>query len=238
MENKRLYEPKFYTDEYLKNKSGIYQIRNLVNNKIYIGSSENFYLRYRSHFYELDKNNHRNDKLQRAYNKYGKNNFIFEVIEHTKNKGKLLEREQYWIDKLNVVKNGYNIQPIAGKIKITNEIRDKMRGKTPWNKGKTGIYTKETLQKMKDNASNRIGNKNSFYGKKHSEKTKNLIGLANSKKVLRLKDKKIYKSVQECAKDNNMCRRQISLHCLNRLSTKNREFIYYDDYLRDIDKIK
>ena len=112
------YEPKFYTDEELKNKSGIYQIRNLVNNKIYIGSAEEFYRRKNyEHFYSLRKNKHVNHKLQNAFNKYGEQNFIFEVIEFVENEDKLLEYEQYWMDKFNVVNKGYNIQLMAGKVK-------------------------------------------------------------------------------------------------------------------------
>lgn len=113
----RVYEPKVYEDKYIKNKSGIYQIRNLVNNKIYIGSAEEFYRRKNyEHFYSLKRNKHVNRKLQRAYNKYGEQNFIFEIIEFVEDESKLLEHEQYWMDRFNVVKNGYNIEPIAGRV--------------------------------------------------------------------------------------------------------------------------
>lgn len=228
----RVYEPKFYQDEYLKNKSGIYQIRNLVNGKIYVGSTENLFLRKNSHFYTLKKSIHRNNKLQNSYNKYGEQNFIFEVIEFIENKNKLLEIEQYWINILNVIEKGYNIQPKAGKICITDEIRKKMSGKTPWNKGKTGIYSEETLQKMKDNACNKHGEQNPFYGKCHTEETKTKISKANSNKVIRLNDLKIFDGVKKCAIENNMCRRQITQHCLNRLKTISQKFMYYTDYLK------
>ena len=228
----RVYNPQFYPDEDLKCKSGIYQIRNLVNDKIYIGSTENLLIRKKYHFYTLKKLIHRNNKLQNSYNKYGKENFIFEVIEFVEDTDKLLEIEQYWIDKLNIVEKGYNIQPIAGKIHITDEIRKKMSGKIPWNKGKTGIYTQETLQKMKDNAYSKSGEENPFYGKRHTEETKQKISEANSVKVIRLRDLQIFEGVKKCAKENNMCRRQIAQHCLNRLKTKPQEFMYYTDYLK------
>lgn len=229
----RVYNPKFYTDKELKGKSGIYQIRNLVNNKIYIGSADNLYRRKNhQHLYALRKNIHINNKLQNAFNKYGEQNFIFEVIEFVEDKNKLLDIEQYWINRFNIVKGGYNIQPIAGKIQITNEVRKKMSGKTPWNKGKTGIYTEESLQKMSEGAKSRIGDKNSFYGKCHTEETKRKISKNNSVKVIRLSDLKIFDGVNKCALENNMCRRQITQHCLNRLKTKPREFMYYSDYLQ------
>ena len=112
----RKYEPKFYPDEELKNKSGIYQIRNLVDNKLYIGSANNLYRRKNNqHLYELRKNIHCNNKLQNAFNDFGEQNFIFEIIEFVEDEDKLLKIEQYWMDRFNVVKNGYNKTPIAGK---------------------------------------------------------------------------------------------------------------------------
>lgn len=62
------------------NPSGIYQIRNLVNNKVYIGQSCRLVDRRYNHFRLLDLNKEHNPHLQNAYNKYGTNNFIFEVL--------------------------------------------------------------------------------------------------------------------------------------------------------------
>lgn len=67
--------------EKLPKKSGIYGIRNLVNNKIYIGSSKNIYTRIRGHKNLLKINNHKNVYLQNSYNKYGLLNFLFFKIE-------------------------------------------------------------------------------------------------------------------------------------------------------------
>jgi group I intron endonuclease len=74
---------------------GIYKIINLTNNKSYIGQTDNLTRRERQHFYDLKRNKHRNEHLQKSYNKYGKDNFIFQVIEYTENLG---ERELYWIN--------------------------------------------------------------------------------------------------------------------------------------------
>jgi len=60
--------------------SGIYQIRNILNNNIYVGSSINLRKRKNRHFSELALNKHYNSHLQSSYNKYGKNNFIFEIL--------------------------------------------------------------------------------------------------------------------------------------------------------------
>lgn len=99
--------------ESIPKKSGIYQIRNLVNGKIYVGSSVNLNRRKNKHFYKLRHNMHANLKLQNAFNKYGETAFIFEIIEIVDDKHQLLNREQYYIDKYNVVQDGYNILPNA-----------------------------------------------------------------------------------------------------------------------------
>lgn len=93
--------------------SGIYKITNAETGKIYVGSAVNLYLRKNGHFNSLRNGNHKNKKLQAAYNKYGKDNFLFEEIELC-GREKLINREQYWMDLLGAVEIGYNMNPIAG----------------------------------------------------------------------------------------------------------------------------
>jgi group I intron endonuclease len=57
----------------------VYYIINIVNNKQYIGCSSNFDKRKKEHLYKLHKQKHENIYLQRAWDKYGENNFTFEV---------------------------------------------------------------------------------------------------------------------------------------------------------------
>lgn len=60
---------------------GIYQIRNLVNGKVYIGQAKNLYKRTHAHFSNLKANkNKENHHLQNAFNLYGKENFVFEIL--------------------------------------------------------------------------------------------------------------------------------------------------------------
>ena len=59
----------------------IYEIRNLVNNKVYIGSTINFKTRKNTHLYELKSNKHESRHLQSAYNKYGAENFKISIIK-------------------------------------------------------------------------------------------------------------------------------------------------------------
>lgn len=89
------------------NKSGIYIIRCLKSIKVYIGSAFDLEKRKYKHFNTLQHNRHQS-KLQNAFNKYGIENFTFEVLEYVpklENESKLEfkkrlvnEREQYYLD--------------------------------------------------------------------------------------------------------------------------------------------
>ena len=95
---------------------GIYQIVNLDNHKVYIGSSKNIEQRFITHRKHLEEFKHSNNYLQQEYDKFGADRFRFEVIEYVENEEDLLQREQYWIDELDVCNEnkGYKICPIAG----------------------------------------------------------------------------------------------------------------------------
>ncbi len=95
-----------------RKKSGVYKIVNTKTGKIYIGSSVDLKRRERVHFNSLKRGNHENSHLQNAYNKHGKDNFVFEVIEEI-NKEYNIEREQHWINQ-NSFNELYNINPTAG----------------------------------------------------------------------------------------------------------------------------
>ena len=88
---------------------GIYKILNLKNKKVYIGSSTDLKQRLRTHKYQLKENKHGNTHLQASFNKYGKDNFLCEIIEIT-SKENLIEREIYWINYYQSLnrKKGYN----------------------------------------------------------------------------------------------------------------------------------
>jgi group I intron endonuclease len=73
--------------------SGIYKILNKINGKYYVGSAKNIYDRWSDHKKDLKKSRHHNRHLQRAWDKYGKENFELVVVETCVPEA-LLDREQ------------------------------------------------------------------------------------------------------------------------------------------------
>ena len=92
-------------------KSGIYIITNIVNDKFYIGSASHLSVRWNYHKSKMRGNKSDCKILQKAWNKYGEENFIFRILEMVEDKTKLLEREQFYLDSM---KPQYNILKIAG----------------------------------------------------------------------------------------------------------------------------
>jgi group I intron endonuclease len=76
---------------------GIYRIKNLINSKCYYGSSKQIEKRFKKHKKQLKNNTHINCILQKAWNKYGEDNFLFEIVEEC-NLNILLEVEQKYLD--------------------------------------------------------------------------------------------------------------------------------------------
>ena len=109
--------------------SGIYKIENLVNGKIYIGQSKQIRQRWTEHKKELRRNRHKNEYLQRAWNKYGEENFKHEVLELC-SEDQLDERECYYIELLRTFDNdlGYNLTSGGGRRKkYSKSTREKLR---------------------------------------------------------------------------------------------------------------
>ena len=87
----------------------IYQIKNKINGKLYIGQTVNFQARKLRHLSSLRNEKHDNPHLQKAFLKYGEEAFEFSIIHEEKcNQARLNELEEYYISKYETYLNGYN----------------------------------------------------------------------------------------------------------------------------------
>lgn len=98
---------------------------------MYIGSAVNLHKRHKDHSITLRLNKHHNRHLQAAYNKYGKENIVFEILEIVNSKSDLKIKEQIWIDKFKSADRnfGYNLSPTASSplgVKHSEETKAKL----------------------------------------------------------------------------------------------------------------
>jgi group I intron endonuclease len=168
-------------------KSGIYAIKNTINNKVYIGSAVNIDKRWVIHKIRLRQGKHHSEHLQHAWNKDGEQNFKFEVLEKVQSPLHLISYEQVYLDYYKSYERecGYNICKFAGSslgIKHTEEAKQKMSeaktGRVTWNKGKKGTYSNgecsgETRKKISE----------AKKGRKHSEETKRKMSEAAKRRI-------------------------------------------------------
>ena len=169
----------------------IYKIKNLINEKYYIGmhSTDNIDDDYFGSGY----------KIRRSIKKYGKNNHIKEIIEFLPNRDSLKCRERELVSEtvlkdilcMNLVIGGgggfISESGVKEGRRVTDEILRKKYGddfKKIISKNYYNNQTPEEKEKWKEKI--KIGQKNSnfdfgstFRGKKHREETKFRIGESN-----------------------------------------------------------
>ena len=213
----------------------IYQIKNLITGIKYYGRTNDPNRRKTTHFRELKQNKHVNPKLQNAFNKYGANNFSFEVIETIENPEEIFDREEYY---LNLKEEKYNISTSA---------------RSPGNYihygEKNGFYGRKHTEKTKrligEKASKRYrGSNNPFYGRKHSEETKQFLAqnaknrfsgipkteehkekmrMSSPKAIPVIIDNIEYRSMSEASRQLNVDRKTIAY----RINSKSKKFNGY-----------
>ena len=84
---------------------GIYKIENLLNNKVYIGQSIHIERRWQEHCSKASQS-----LISKAIQKYGKENFSFQIIEEVDDITLLTKLETKYIKIFNsLVPNGYNV---------------------------------------------------------------------------------------------------------------------------------
>lgn len=86
----------------------IYQIKNSINGKIYVGKTlESVERRWKKHQSDSQREICKDRPLYRAINKYGADKFEVSVLEEVSDEI-VNEKEKYWIELLGSYKNGYN----------------------------------------------------------------------------------------------------------------------------------
>jgi len=217
----------------------IYKTTNLVNGKFYIGK---------------DAKNKRTylgsgKILKQSIQKYGKENFVKEILEYCTDLEHLSQREIYWIDKLNAIEKGYNLtEGGTGGDTWTNNDNPHpdwgwKPGNIPWN---VGIPMDATMKKIisenrkgkmigGNHTSYKAGKEHIMYGAKQSTSTvqkrvetrkKNGsykgVGEFSPKQVINIEDGKIFNSIKEAADYYNVTRDIVGHSC--RKKTKKGKF--------------
>ena len=138
--------------------TGVYQIRNTVNGKIYIGSTAiEFAGRWREHRKNLRGGRHCNQHLQNAWRKHGEETFVFEILLYCDPENCILYEQTY----LDVGQPEYNICMTAGSslgYRHTEETKARL--------------SQIAKERLKDPSANpmygRRGESAPAYGRKHS----------------------------------------------------------------------
>lgn len=105
----------------IKFKMGVFQIRNIVNGKIFIEGSSNLDKIWNRHYLELNFGNHRNTVLQKEWNEFGEQNFVYEILSEIKQEEdnridyskEIKTLEQMFLEELQPYnEKGYNRKPV------------------------------------------------------------------------------------------------------------------------------
>jgi hypothetical protein len=91
---------------------GIYEIRNVRNNRAYIGKSTDIRTRWQQHRHELRCGRHINKALQADWNEHGEEAFTFAVAEEVADESRLFEVEGEHMGR------GFNLYNAAPPIRL------------------------------------------------------------------------------------------------------------------------
>jgi len=186
-----------------KEKSGIYCIRNLINNKVYIGKAKCIHRRIKNHITNLNnkKRDSENDHFINAWLKYGRENFDYFVLEYLELDEKLIsEKEIYWIKQFNSLnsKCGYNKREDSktGLI-VSDETRKKLSNAYKLRKtrgyigGNCSKFYRENPE-AKEEMANKVSQSRTIYEIHQKTKEGKLIKIWNTMKSI-LDDNPTYK---------------------------------------------
>jgi len=192
----------------VESKCGIYAIINVINQKRYVGYSQNIRNRQSQHLSKLRRNKHDNPHLQAAWNIFKEENFIIEILQEC-SKEELNFWEDYWVRilKLNDREFGYNI-----------EITDP---------NKKGRHSDETKIRMHNK---RTGSKHVLDEEQQKRK---ILRIKNSgRKVIDINTKIIYDTITEAADAINIEKWRLD-EWLRGVMPNKSNYVFYDKYLEN-----
>ena len=183
----------------------IYKATNIINNKVYIGQTIHT-LNVRKAQHERSHEYGYKTAFSNAIRKYGKENFIWEVIYETNSIEDLNEKESYYIKyyKSLVTENGYNLKGGGGNDFLTQEVKNKI-------------------------GESQLGEKNHMFGKTGELNP-------TSKKVINITTNMIFGSASEAARYDKANFSHVCAVCRGlRGSTKGNVYRYLDEDNRIIE---
>lgn len=201
----------------------VYKITNKVNGKIYIGQTiQSLKRRWICHCKDAKRND--DGLLHKAINQYGKENFVIEKIDEGNNFEELGILERKWIEYFhsNNHEIGYNIM-VGGSHMNENTIQ-KMKD------SHAGLHHSEKTKQIIANMN--TGSGNPFFGKRHSEETKQKIrdkfkeigktipkevrmlgSMKRAKKVKCVETNEVFNTIKEAINKTGICYCAIVYSC-------------------------
>lgn len=152
----------------------IYKIINILNSKFYVGRSNNVNFRWKQHLDMLKKGEHHSIHFQNAWEKYGENVWSFEVYKEIDTGDEELdlkiakEIEQCFLDELMPQNLLYNrsYSSLTGALKGEDH---------PFYNKHPSEWMGDGFERAKESLRGKVGEKNSFYGKHHTEETNAIL---------------------------------------------------------------
>ncbi|AII28127.1 homing endonuclease [Bacillus phage Bobb] len=154
----------------------VYRIVNKQNGRMYIGSTTSVDKRFNRHKRELRRGTHHCTYLQRSWNKYGEENFSFEIVKQYDSEISAREEEQRFLEEnYDVLYNvsryssggdliSYHPNREAIVEKMTNSVRNR--------------YSTMTVEERKL-LHGHSGTSNPNFGRKHTEEARRKMSMAN-----------------------------------------------------------
>lgn len=176
----------------------IYLITNTITGMKYVGQTKRDAMKRFKEHCTIAENTNRNLHLYNSMRKYGVDKFTFEILESDVEERDLDDRERYYIEKYDTLNTGYNYTAGGGGMRGYHHSEETRRkfgasiSKVMWKintpertakiiaaqKGRK--FTEEHKRHIKEAVGDRYGENNPFFGKQHSEETRDKISSANS----------------------------------------------------------